>query len=210
MTHCKSIFSTAYLPPVFYFHQLLQCEEVLIEGHEMYQKQTYRNRCIIYSANGSLPLTIPVVKPNGNRTFIKDIRIDNSVKWKKEHWRALESAYTNSSFFEFIADYLVGFYEKDRLYLWDFNMELLNTLFDILDLQVNIVETDGFIKEYPNSISDFRNYISPKSPEFIKQAEQCAIPYHQVFGYKLGFIPNLSIIDLICNCGMESLNLLRG
>jgi len=145
-----------------------------------------------------------------NRTFIKDIRIDNSVKWKKEHWRALESAYTNSSFFEFIADYLVGFYEKDRLYLWDFNMELLNTLFDILDLQVNIVETDGFIKEYPNSISDFRNYISPKFPEFIKQAEQCAIPYHQVFGYKLGFIPNLSIIDLICNCGMESLNLLRG
>jgi hypothetical protein len=202
------IFSTAYLPPIQYFQLLTKCDEILIERHETYQKQTYRNRCQIYSANGPLSLIIPVVKPYGNRTKIKDVRIDNSVKWRKEHWRAIQSAYKNSAYFEFIADYFIDFYEKEWVFIWDYNLIILETLFKILELNIKINETSEFIKCYPSNISDYRFIINPKQPKLNKDFELNVKTYFQVFGHKMGFTPNLSIIDLISNCGMDSLGIL--
>lgn len=117
----KAIFSTAYLPPIQYIKSLIESDIVLIEKHETYLKQTYRNRCIILSANGPLALTIPIIKPFGNKTKTDEVVIDNSVKWKREHWRGIESAYRNSAFFEYVRDYLITFYENEWEFLFDFN-----------------------------------------------------------------------------------------
>lgn len=204
-----ALFSTAYLPPVFNVSQMLRNNVILLEKHETYPKQTYRNRCIIYSSNGPLPLIIPVVKPNGNRTKICDVKIDNGDKWKKEHWRAIETAYKNSAYYEFIADYFIKYFTKDWNYLWDFNIDLLQTVFNILDIDITIQETSVFIQQYPSSINDYRYCITPKNRHFYCTTEYKPIQYFQVFGIKRGFEPNLSIFDLICNCGKESIQYLK-
>ncbi len=202
MPQNKTILSIAYLPPVTYLKQLLSAKEIYLEKHESYTKQTYRNRCEIYSANGKLSLSIPVVKPNGNRTKICDVKIDNSVKWRREHWRAIASAYKNSAYFEFIRDYIEPFYENEWKFLWDYDLAIIETLIQILDLNVTIKETSEFQKEYFSPFVDLRSISSQAKREH--QNGQSHTPYFQVFGHKHGFIPNLSIIDMLCNCGMDA------
>lgn len=204
-----AVFSTAYLPPIEYIHLALKHGRIILEKHETYSKQTYRNRCIILSANGTLPLIIPVVKPNGNRTKICDIRIDNSVKWRKEHWRAIESAYKGSAFFEFILDYFVDFYKKERSFLWDFNIEIISTIFNLLEMDIKIQETSEYERDFNDYTKDYRNCMSPKKRYIYCNTEFEPIPYFQVFGISKGFEPNLSIFDMICNCGMESVKYLE-
>jgi hypothetical protein len=204
MENCKAIFSTAYLPPIHYFRFLTLYDEIYIESHETYPKQTFRNRCVIYSANGPIPLIIPVEKPFGNRTKIKEVRIDNTVKWRKEHWRALESAYRSSAYFEYVHDYFKPFFDKEMTYLWDLNLHLLETIKSILEIKVRIKETYEFKKEYGENYSDYRYSINPKSHKAQIQSFE-PLQYFQVFAHKAGFVPNLSIFDLICNSGMESI-----
>jgi hypothetical protein len=210
MIQSASIISTAYLPPIRYFEILLNYDLIYIEKHETYYKQTYRNRCEIYCANGLLPISIPVVKPNGNRTSISEVKIDNSVKWRNEHWRAIQSSYQNSAYFEFLIDYLEPFYQKKWDYLWDYNIELLYAILNILDLKIEIRETEQFVKEYPAEIIDNRNTLNPKQRDLESlHSNNNYTSYFQVFGIKSGFIPNLSIIDLLCNYGMESITFIK-
>lgn len=199
-----AIISTAYMPPIQLVQLVLRQKRIFVEKHETYPKQTYRNRCVIYGANGPLPLTIPVIKPNGNRTKTSEVLIDYSVKWKKEHWRALESAYKSSAFFELIRDYFAPFYEKEWKYLWDYNLDIMRVVFVLLNTEVEILETKEYIKDYPKSVNDFRNTITPKNNSIIFEQK----PYFQVFSNKHGFKPNLSVFDLICNCGMDSYGIL--
>ncbi|HOP05314.1 MAG TPA: WbqC family protein [Tenuifilaceae bacterium] len=206
MDFTSVILSTAYLPPVQYFSKMLKYKTIHIEKFETYSRQTYRNRCEIYTANGKLPLVIPVVRPNGNRTKTTDVRIDYSVKWQREHWRALESAYKNSAYYEFIVDEFAPFYQQQNIeLLHEFNERLLHTVLEILGLPIDIQPTDKFIKEYPADTADFRYTIHPKLQHASEDEEFNPKPYFQVFSDRGGFIPNLSIFDLLCNCGKESL-----
>jgi hypothetical protein len=197
------ILSTAYLPPIEFFHLLKMNPKIYLEKYETYPKQTYRNRCVILTANGPLSLSIPVVKPFGNKTLTKDIRIDNSVKWRLEHWRAIESGYKSSAFFEFLSDYLHPFFCKEHTFLWDYNFEIIKTIIEILEIQVEICETEVYTKTN-QSIIDYRIALTPKMKSFDNKPQYVNKPYFQVFGAKYGFVPNLSILDLLCNCGMDS------
>lgn len=210
MENQRVILSTAYLPTVQYFSKLLSYKEVVLEKHETYPRQTYRNRCEVLTANGKLPLVIPVVRPNGNSTKISDVRIDYSVKWQREHWRALESAYKNSAYFELIEDEFRPFYEsKEWDLLWDFNITIINTIVEILGLKVSIGCTNEFIRDYTADIGhDFRFSIHPKPQHSIRDDSFTAKSYFQVFSDRYGFTPNLSVFDLLCNCGREGVGIL--
>jgi len=143
------ILSTAYLPPIQYFSKLISCTNVTIEVNDTYAKQSYRNRCAILTCNGPLSLTIPVTKQNGNHTLVKDIKIDYSTNWQKNHWKAIESAYRNSVYFDFVADMLSPYYAKNKLFLIDFNTELILDLLKFLKIEMSILYTNEFYKEYP-------------------------------------------------------------
>ncbi len=192
------LLSTAYLPPIEYFYYLVNNNAVVIEYYETYPKQTYRNRCEIYSANGKLTLTIPVVKTNGNHTMTKDVEISYANNWQKTHWRAIESAYNGSPFFMFYRDLLSPFYERNYKYLVDYNNELLELLLKQLKLEVSIGTTEKYEKQVFNTI-DMRELIHPKRTSKIRGNEMNI--YTQVFENKCGFLPNLSIIDLLFNEG---------
>lgn len=193
------ILSTAYLPPVEYVSAMLSAKEVLIEAHETYCKQTYRNRCVILSANGPLALVIPVIRPKGNRTPISEVVIDYSTGWNRNHWRAIESAYRTSAYYEFICDVLLPFYQNRYERLIDFNSELLKALLGFLEVDINFRYTEEFLKQMPSSIIDLRSEFSPKAKP--KSQSASIEPYFQVFSHKFGFKPNLSIADLLFNEG---------
>jgi hypothetical protein len=197
------LLSTAFLPPIEYFQNLVSASNIVIEKHEHFIKQTYRNRCTILGANGPIDLVIPVEKGRNGKTPIKELRISYDTGWQRNHWRTIFSAYNSSPFFEYYEDDFLPFFDKRWDFLFDYNIELLKVVLEILDIPATI-SFSGHFEKIPEGKTDFREAISPKiNPAGIFQ------PYTQVFSEKFGFVPNLSIIDLIFNMGTESTEILK-
>ncbi len=198
--------SSAYLAPIQYYTKLLHFPTIIIEGHCNYLKQTYRNRCNIAAANGILTLSIPVDKGNLVKCATKDIRISQHDNWQKSHWKSIESAYNSTPFFDFYKDDFIPFYTQRWDFLFDFNNEIQALILRLLDIDTNIIYT----KEYTPKISlgnDYRELIHPKKNN--EDSHFTPYPYYQIFAEKFGFIPNLSIIDLLFNMGPEALIVLQ-
>lgn len=189
-----------YLGPVSYFRQLKQHQagRIELERFEHFPKQTYRNRMSIYSPNGKLDLTIPVKKGSKQHTPLRDVRISYEADWQRLHWRSLQTCYRNSSFFEYYEDDFAPLYEMKTEFLIDHNIALMDLSLKILKLQSSYLFTESY-QAVPTELDDLRDSFSPKSTETPNQ-----LPYFQVFEDKHGFIPNLSIVDLIFNQGPQS------
>jgi hypothetical protein len=198
------LLSTAYLPPVEYFAYLVKFPQLLIEQQESYPKQTYRNRAEIYTEKGKMALSIPVTKVNGNRTKTNEIIINNAERWQLNHWRAIEAAYVASPYFLYYKDELFPFFEKPQSGLLDMNTNMTVVLCDIVGIDSKIDFTEYFESEPENTL-DLRSSIHPKKPATISDFPT----YEQVFADRHGFIPNLSIIDLLFNLGPETKSYLR-
>ncbi len=195
------VLSSAYLAPVEYYSEIAKAEAVYIESFEFYHKQTYRNRCHIAAANGSMTLSIPVEKACTDKIVIRDVRISGHNDWQIQHWRSIESAYNSTPFFEYYKDELIPYYEKKWTYLFDFNQELQAKILELLDIQTLIQQTNEYKGKLDDTFLDLRETIHPKrgNQHFSGQ------PYYQVFDQRFGFLSNLSIIDLLFNMGNESI-----
>lgn len=196
----KVLLSTAYLPPIFWFQNLITEENVVIEQHEYFIKQTYRNRCEILSANGKLSLSIPLVHQS-NKEIINQKRISYAENWQQNHWRAITSAYKNSPYFEFFEDELRGFYERRYDLLIEYNTDIIKTLLKLLRLKKQLIFSGHYSVEFEGQ--DLRNSFSPKVSN-----SHISKHYHQVFSDKFDFVPDLSVIDLIFNQGLNSIDYL--
>jgi hypothetical protein len=201
----KYCLSTAYLAPVEYYVVLANADLVLLEQHEFYVKQSYRNRCVIATANGLMDLSIPVEKMEGGKTKIRDVRISYHGNWQANHWKSIESAYNSSPFFEYYADDLVCFYERKWNFLWDFNVELQQKMLELIDIQPLTKLTEHYIDDLSTGVTDLRALIHPKKVSYVQHFQ----PYYQVFQQKYGFQPNLSILDLLLNTGNEAILTLK-
>ena len=192
-----TLLSSAYLPPISFFTAIKSGGDVLIEQFDNYCKQTYRNRCIIATANGKQALTIPVVKTYNPKQLMKDVRISDHGEWRRQHWNALESAYMNSPFFMYYQDDFRPFYEKKYEFLIDFNTELTLLIMKLSGINNEIRLTESYTRK-TDDILDLRHLIEPgkNEPENPKE-------YWQVFKQKYGFIGNLSAVDLLFNMGPE-------
>lgn len=199
------LLSTAYFPPVEYFYILANWPEVAVDACESYQKQSYRNRCLIYSAGGVHALQIPVCHDNIRSGSIRDIRIDYSREWLHQHRIAIISAYRSSPFFEYYWDGIDAILQARHEKLFDLNMALTRHIAAEMELRCEIRPTDSFVKDA--GPLDYRSRIHPKSKENpIFEAK----PYYQIFSQKSGFIGNLSILDLLFHEGPQSTDFLKG
>jgi WbqC-like protein family len=192
------LLSTAYFPPAEYFSLIAGSREVTIERHENYLKQTYRNRCMILGANGPLALIVPVQRGSFHKTALRDLRIDNSRRWRALHLRGIASAYSAAPFFEYYFDMINNVISEPFTFLLDLNTAALRAVCEAAGLDCEIAFTEEFIPE-GTSADDFRYSISPKLPPDVRGYTQ--IPYTQVFGEKHGFTGRLSIIDVLLNNG---------
>ena len=203
-----ALLSTAYLAPVEYYTKLLAYDHILVEQYDHYAKQTYRNRCTIAAPDGPLALSVPTVKPDTPKCLTRDIRISDHGNWRHLHWNALESAYNHTPFFEYYKDDFRPFYEQKYEFLVDFNEALCQLVCSLLDISPRISRTTDYAAA-PTNADDFRERIHPKKDFRTEDPDFVARPYYQVFQDRLGFLPNLSIVDLLFNMGSESLLVLQ-
>ncbi len=202
----KIILPSVYLGNIQWYSKVLLSNEIILEQHEHYIKQTWRNRTRIIGANGIQDLVIPVHAPN--HTPMKDVLINYSEDWQRQHWQAIRSAYGNAPFFEFYADYFSSFYEKkisERLI--DFNFEILKLTLRLLKIEKEIIFSQEYIST-PEGSFDLRSLISPKE-DLVKDSSFVANRYLQVFEERHDFVPNASIIDLLCCQGTSAGEVLR-
>ena len=234
-----ALLSTTYFGPVQWY-QKLNRHRCIIEQHDNFVKQTYRNRCVIASANGPQTLTVPIERYDGMKCAMRDIRISDHGNWRHLHWQALVSAYGETPFFEYYADDIRPFFEEHRWkYLLDFNLDITHTLCSLLDVRPDLTLSDhyidadetisggggldgaaagfgGAVKGLDEAVEglggsssacslfvDYRDAIRPKHP--LPDAEFEARPYYQVRAQRHGFLPNLSVLDLLFNEGPEGI-----
>ncbi len=201
------LLSTAYFPNIEYCSKLISNQTIFIEQHEHFIKQTYRNRAVILAANGPVPIIVPVVKGRGPKIKIKDLQISYDENWQRNHWRTIFSAYNSSPFFEFYADDFEPFFQKKHQFLLDLNMDILKTIFDLLEIDPELFLTGNFEK-VPENTLNFREKIHPKI-RFSDKSNCKSIEYTQVFSDKLGFASNLSILDLLFNTGPQAYSIIE-
>jgi len=230
------LLTTAYMPPVSYFAAMAQEMDglgnrhdgdstyelspsvVYIEACENYQKQSYRNRCRFYAADGVQPLSFPIVHEGGTHKLpISEIKIDWSTPWLQQHQRAIISAYRTSAYFEYYQDELFAIMESRPERLLDLNMALLRFFIEKTGLAVDLRLTEDFSKDGVQTSADgtriicedLREAIHPKRPNTILKDLKLEKPYFQVFARKHGFQSDLSIMDLLFNEGPDSILYLK-
>lgn len=199
----NSLLHPTYFPNITQMAIIAQSDVVTFEMDDNFAKQTYRTRTYIYAANGKLLLNIPVIYTQKNRQKYREVKISNTENWQSLHWKSLLSAYKTSPFFEYYEDELRPLFETKAEYILDFNLKCFDTILECLQLEKSIKKTQEYNHKVTD-VSDFRNLVNPKSTLELQNKE-----YTQVFGDKHGFIPNLSILDLLFNEGPNALDYLE-
>ncbi len=212
-----ALLATTYFGPVQWYQKLYRYDRVLIEHHESFIKQTYRNRCVIATAQGPQALTVPVDTTNPT---VGQVRLSDHGNWRHQHWQALQSAYGESPFFLYYEDDLRPFFTERRWErLTDFNEAICLKMCELLDIRPQLQHTADFClpatvgtgsQSVPavaladgTEADDYRQVINPKHP--LPDSDFTPRPYYQVYAQKHGFLPNLSILDLLMNMGPESI-----
>ena len=201
-----ALLSSTYFGPVQWYQKLYRYDHCLIERHDSYVKQTYRNRCLIATTNGVQALTVPIEQAQAPS-------ISDHGNWRHQHWQALQSAYGDSPFFEYYEDDLRPFFTERWELLYDFNEAIRVKMCELLDIRPHVSFTTEYIRpdtlaapdamQGDPALHDFRDSIQPKHPALDPDFQPR--PYYQVYRSKHGFLPNLSILDLLLNMGPESI-----
>lgn len=201
----KIISHPLYLAAVPLYARLYASETIVIDDVSPFVKQTFRNRAVIATENGTQSLTIPVVH-DGGKVAMRDVRISEHGNWRHQHWNAIVSAYRKSPFFDYYADDFAHFFEERDGFLMDFNIRLHGVVSELLGLErkVEFLSCEASDK---NPAADLRRFAEPKALETVEGV--VLQPYYQVFSQRNGFIPSLSIVDLLFNMGPEGLLVLR-
>ena len=198
-TSSDILLSTAYLPPVAYFAAIARSGKAYVEACETFQKQSWRNRCNIYSPDGVQSLLVPVLHA-GSR-YIRDIRIDYSKNWQHLHRRAIATAYGPTPFFKYYWDGIEAILARRHEFLFDLNLELTDKLLSLLDIRKSLSLTSDY-ESAPTGLCDLRSAIHPKREWPLWQPKE----YYQIFSDRHGWLPDLSIIDLLFSEGPEAGN----
>ena len=198
-----ALLQTTFFGPVQWYQKLKRYDHCVIEQYDSYQKQTYRNRCVIATANGLQALTVPVEHSplTMDHDLCKDLRISDHNQWRRVHWNALQSAYSESPFFEYYADDIHPFFERKYEFLIDFNEAIRQKMCELLDIETSVSYSSVFRVESLEA-DDFRAVIHAKHPQ--EDPDFQPRSYWQVFQHRYGFQPNLSILDLLFCMGPES------
>ncbi len=206
------LIESQYAGNIHYYARMLHHGKVLMERHEHFQKASFRNRCYIAMPDGVMRLSIPMQKGRSNRRTINEMKISYEWDWQKHHWNSFMAAYRSSPYFEYYEDDLYALYTRKMVYLLDFNEHICHFVLEAINAKslIDIQYTEEFEKKYDESkVLDFRSAILPSKERSRPDSLFEAPVYHQVFEKKTGFLPNLSIFDLLFAEGPKALLVLK-
>ncbi|MES1159843.1 MAG: WbqC family protein [Bacteroidota bacterium] len=200
-----------YFPSVTFYKNVDKFSNIVFEQYEHYQKMSFRNRCQITGAGGLINLSVPLEKGRDQKTLLKDVRISDRGDWQAQHWKTILSCYSRSPWFEFYRDELDGLYRKPFHFLLDWNLTCFEWSLKVLQMPVSFALTREYHKNYEVGVwTDWRgkllpknrkNAVSPIPSGSIRQPAEpmpeTPVKYRQVFEERIGFLPNLSILDLL-------------
>ena len=201
------LLSIAYFPPVSYFALMAEASVVYLEACENYQKQSWRNRCRYYAADGPQYLNFPIIHEGTHELPITKIKVDYSTPWVLKTKRAISSAYESSAFFDYYKDELFTILDSKPETLFDLDLQIIRFFLKKTGITVDIRFTEEYMPPMP--VGDYREILHPKRPDTVLRDMGLKKPYYQVFARKYGFVPNLSIMDLLFNEGPESILYLK-
>jgi hypothetical protein len=195
-----------YFAPVTLYKKLTEISNVIFEQYEHFDKMSFRNRAVVTGANGPINLSIPLQQGRNQRSLVKDVRIEAREDWQGRHWKTIQSCYNRSPFFEFYIEELEELYGKKYDYLWDWNLACFEWVIKQLRLSIEVNFSIAYQPLYDEtSYVDWRGKILPKN----KLTPGQYPVYRQVFEERLGFLPNLSILDLMFCQGNHAMEILR-
>jgi hypothetical protein len=198
------VFELQYFPPVSFFSTLYEETYFYLDIYDIYRKMSFRNRCLIAGAQGIISLSVPLQQGRNQQLPINEVRISDTEKWQSRHFKSIRSAYNKSPFFDFYQDELAAIYQRPFVFLADWNICCLEWVKEKLTWRTGIRFTESAIPYQSNGIGDLRNSVLPKN--FMNWEP---VKYRQVFEERTGFFPNLSILDLLFNCGPPTSELLH-
>ncbi|AEV97549.1 hypothetical protein A4D02_30390 [Niastella koreensis] len=191
----KLLVESQYFPPVTLFRMSIRFSNVNIDVYDPWRKMSFRNRCVVVGGNGPINLSIPVVEGREQKKPLKEVMIDNRKRWQVQHWRTIVSCYNRSPWFSFFEPELEALYRQPVDLLGDWN----RTCFEWVTKKLGVGVYADYSEYVPGGngdgdVVDWRNKLTPKS---IQTEMNDLVRYHQVFEDRIGFIPNLSILDLL-------------
>lgn len=195
-----------YFGTVNYINTLFQFSNIEFEVYESFQKMSFRNRMVLAGSNGLVTLSVPLEKGRDHKQPIRDVRISYSLPWQQQHLRTIESCYNRSPFYEYYRDGLERIFTSRPIFLLDLNRDIQQWLWKVLKIPAGFSETTSYQTQIPENTIDARNRWVPKN----FQSDEDSIRYRQVFEDRIGFQPNLSILDLLFCMGPSAHSLLKG
>lgn len=204
-----TVLSTAYFAPVAYYALLFHEQDIVIEAHENYNKQSYRNRMFIGTNQGPLALSVNVEKGYETKCPIQEVRLSSHGDWLHQHETALMSNYGSSPFYEYYIDDILEVLRSDEQTLFGLNEKIRERICELIGFSAKVRYSDQYLRNDSENFRDLRNTLHPKKNILESVPEFVANPYYQVFGQKQTFMPNLSVLDLLFNLGPESILVLR-
>lgn len=189
--------TTAYFGPLEYYRLLAGAETAWVEACENYEKQSWRNRMKILSANGPIILSIPVIRGASPGQPVKEVRIDYRQNWQKIHFRSIESAYRHSPYYEYLIDDLMFLWEIRPEFLFDYNLMAMDVVLKMMKSGVKVKTTSDYREPGFYGVFDYRYLLHPKLNK--EGTGLSPMPYHQVFSDRYGFVQDLSILDWLFN-----------
>jgi hypothetical protein len=196
---------TSPFAPIHFFMQCIENESFIIEQHEHYQKGGYRNRFIIVAANGIQRITIPLKKGKNVQQTIREVEISYEEDWNRQAWQTIVSAYGRAPYFEHYADHIQPFFTRKYELLWDWNNDILNKIIQLLKIDLKHSFSNDYIKNYDENVVDIRQTMRPN----LDISDINFKKYAQLFEERHGFIPNLSILDLLFCTGPRAKDYLK-
>jgi hypothetical protein len=195
-----------YFTTINLFRISNEFSNIIFEQCEYFQKMSFRNRCQIAGAEGIINLSVPLEKGRDQKTLMKDVKIADAQPWQAQHWKTIVSCYSRSPWFEFYRDELEGLYKTRFDFLVDWNLTCFEWVLEKLHLPLMVSLTDKYQEVYaPEDGVDFRGRFVPKN----RAAGSAPLRYRQVFEERTGFIPGLSILDLLFCEGKEAVRYIR-
>jgi len=197
------VYDLQYFPPVSFFSTLFGETYFYLDIYEVYRKMTFRNRCLIAGAQGIISLSVPLQQGRNQQIPMNEVRISDTEQWQSRHFKSIRSAYNRSPYFDFYQDELAAIYRRPFDLLADWNISCLEWVKEKLAWHADIRFTESALPYQSDGITDLRNRVLPKN-----YMEWNPVKYRQVFEERTGFFPNLSILDLLFNCGPRTSELL--